>query len=121
MMELSGMSDPTPTVDVPSTPPIRFRRTRIAVSVFFGLLTVVLVALWIRSYSFNENLSFRTGSTGTGAQRMVGMGSNWGFAFNFSTTTVEKGTWLYSSQPAWERRILLFEWDGNNLSLKIHY
>ena len=44
------MDDPTPTVDAPSKPPLRFRRTRIAVSVFFGVLTVALCVLWVRSY-----------------------------------------------------------------------
>ena len=44
------MDDPSLTVDAPSNPPRRFRRTRIAVSVFFGLLTVALCVLWVRSY-----------------------------------------------------------------------
>jgi hypothetical protein len=44
------MDDPTPTVDAPRNPPRRFRRTRIAVSAFFGLLTVMLCVLWVRSY-----------------------------------------------------------------------
>jgi hypothetical protein len=43
------MPDATPIVDDPSKP-LRFRRTRIAVSVFFGVLTVLLCLLWVRSY-----------------------------------------------------------------------
>lgn len=47
---MSAMDDPAPIADTPSKPRLRFRRTRIAVSVFFGLLTVALCALWVRSY-----------------------------------------------------------------------
>jgi hypothetical protein len=47
---MSGMVDPTPTVDAPSKPPQRFRPTRIAASVFFAVLTVALCVLWVRSY-----------------------------------------------------------------------
>ena len=43
------MDDVTPSVE---QPPRRFRRLRIAVSVFFGLLTVALCLLWLRSYSW---------------------------------------------------------------------
>src|SRR5262245_58990054 len=52
MNELSAMSDPTPATaatDTPLRPLLRFRRTRIAVSVIFGLLTVALCVLWVRS------------------------------------------------------------------------
>jgi hypothetical protein len=44
------MDEPTPTLDALSKPPQRFRRTRIAVLVFFGVLTVALCVLWVRSY-----------------------------------------------------------------------
>jgi hypothetical protein len=43
------MSHATPASDAPSKPPKRFRRTRIAVSVFFGMLTVASCVLWVRS------------------------------------------------------------------------
>jgi len=46
---LPGMDDPTPTVDAPDKPPHRFRRTRIAVSVFFGVLTAALVMLCVQA------------------------------------------------------------------------
>jgi hypothetical protein len=52
---MSGMVDPTPTVDAPSKPAQRFRRTRIAASVFFAVLTVALCALWVRSYSRSDS------------------------------------------------------------------
>jgi hypothetical protein len=48
------MSHATPASDAPSKPPTRFRRTRIAVSAFFGALTVALCVLWVRSYSYYE-------------------------------------------------------------------
>jgi hypothetical protein len=43
------MEQRTPTVDSPSKR-LRFQRTRIAVSVFFGLVTVALLVLWVRCY-----------------------------------------------------------------------
>jgi hypothetical protein len=48
------MDDPTPTADNPSQPPRRFRRTRIAVSILFGVLTVALCVLWVRSYWWKD-------------------------------------------------------------------
>lgn len=50
------MADPTPTVESPSKPIFRFRRTRIALSVVFGVLTVALCVLWMRSYRQSERL-----------------------------------------------------------------
>jgi hypothetical protein len=44
------MTDPTPIVAAPSKPRPRFRRTRIAVSVFFGVLTVAFCVLWVISH-----------------------------------------------------------------------
>jgi len=44
------MADATPTIDVSAKPPTRFRRLRIAVSVFFGVVIVVFATLWVRSY-----------------------------------------------------------------------
>jgi hypothetical protein len=45
---LAGMEDLTPTADAPK--PLRSRRTRIGVSILFGVLTVALCVLWVRSY-----------------------------------------------------------------------
>ena len=42
------MEVPTPTVDAPK--PLRFRRTRIAVTVLFGVLAVAMCVLWVRSH-----------------------------------------------------------------------
>ncbi len=47
---MPSMDDPTPTVDAPSKPGLRFRRMRIALSVFFGLMAVAICVLWGRSY-----------------------------------------------------------------------
>ncbi len=44
------MADATPNVDVTTKPPRRFYRLRIAVSMFIGVVTVLLCMLWIRSY-----------------------------------------------------------------------
>ena len=51
------MEDPTTTVDAATKPPRRFRRTRIAVSVFFGMLTVALCVLWARSYWHADSMT----------------------------------------------------------------
>jgi hypothetical protein len=40
------------------------RKLRIAVSVFFGLLTVALCALWVRSYWLSETIAFPMGGRG---------------------------------------------------------
>lgn len=53
---LADMDDPTPTVDAPSKPSLRFRRTRIALSVCFGVTALVLCVLWVRSYSWSNSL-----------------------------------------------------------------
>jgi len=47
---MPGMPNATPPADVSAKPRRRFRRLRIAVSVFFGVLTLVLCVLWVRSY-----------------------------------------------------------------------
>jgi hypothetical protein len=38
---------------------MRFRKLRIAWSVFWGLAAVLLIALWVRSYSWLDTLQFR--------------------------------------------------------------
>jgi hypothetical protein len=58
------MDDPTPVVDSHSRPPRRFRRTRIAVSVFFGVLTLLILVLWARSYWRSDKI-VSTGDAGT--------------------------------------------------------
>ena len=50
------MNDSAPIADAPVKPPQRFRRTRIAVSVFFGVVAVAIVMLWWRSYSYLDYL-----------------------------------------------------------------
>jgi hypothetical protein len=47
---IDGMDDPTPTVDAASKPLRRIRRTRIAASMFFGVLTVLLCLMCVRSF-----------------------------------------------------------------------
>jgi hypothetical protein len=51
------MSDATPDADVPAKPPRRFRRLRIAVSVFFGVITVILCVWWNGASEMNEALN----------------------------------------------------------------
>ena len=47
---MAGMSDATPAAEVTESRPRRFRKLRIAASVFFGAMTVALCVLWVRSY-----------------------------------------------------------------------
>lgn len=49
------MDDSTPIVDAPSKLPPRFRRTRIAVSVFFGVLALAFAIAWIWSHQYVVN------------------------------------------------------------------
>jgi hypothetical protein len=58
--------DATPTADV-SAKPRRFRRLRIAMSVFFGVVTVALCVLWVRSYSWRDLAWARVPDFGSGS------------------------------------------------------
>jgi hypothetical protein len=56
------MSDDRETIEVPlAKSPIRFRRLRIAVSVFFGLVAVLLIVLWVRSDSTKSSQGWSFG------------------------------------------------------------
>jgi hypothetical protein len=54
------MEDPTPTVDVPSKPPARFRRALIAMSILFGLAAVGFVAWLPRNFWLLDALLLRS-------------------------------------------------------------
>src|SRR3954470_12360641 len=45
-----------------SKPPLRFRKLRIAWSVFWGLACVLLIVLWVRSYGWEDDLVWVQGS-----------------------------------------------------------
>jgi hypothetical protein len=55
------------TVEAPNKPLLRFRRTRIGVSVFFGVLTVALCVLWVRSYSILQFVEWSSATHDYGA------------------------------------------------------
>lgn len=96
-----------PTDSFPQSP-MKDRKLRIAWSVVWGLAAVLLIALWVRSYSTNDHLLIRTGSA---QHSNVVLLSNWGFLqalFN-QTITIPKGIG-YFNQPAWERTDVGFEW-----------
>jgi hypothetical protein len=67
---MSGMEDLKPVVAPPSKSPRRFRRTRIAVSVFFGVLTAALCVLWVRSYWWVDVVRRGTESVGSSQGRI---------------------------------------------------
>ena len=50
--------------DMESRPPIRYRKLRIAWSMAWGLLAVLLILLWARSYQVEDELRYRLGSSG---------------------------------------------------------
>jgi hypothetical protein len=83
------MPDATPTVDAPK--PLRFRRTRIGVSVFLGVMTVALCLLWVRSLQKNEIYS-RISSTG----RLITIGANSGSVYIYS---MKRGFTIPSADP----------------------
>lgn len=99
------MSDDVPTSELlQSKPPIRFRRLRIAVSVFFGLLAALLVVLWLQSYRANEIVA-RTSKSG----RMTILGSDRGYVF-FATQIHE-----LAKTPQWGPRFIhgwQYEWSA---------
>jgi hypothetical protein len=64
--------------------PTAIRRVRIAVSVFFGVLTVAILVLWVRSYRTCDNVSIRDAQSGYHTY----LGSNSG-AMNLHRSTIE--------------------------------
>ena len=52
------MTDAMPLADMPTKPPRRFRRLRIGVSAFFGVITIALCVFWVRSYWWREEVWF---------------------------------------------------------------
>jgi hypothetical protein len=54
------MTDTTPTTpDQPTASPTRFRRTRIAVAVVFGLMCLLVALLLVRSFWWRDNFQMR--------------------------------------------------------------
>jgi hypothetical protein len=81
------------TPDLPTTSPTRFRRTRIAASVVFGVVTVLLLVMWVRSYFWRETIiDVQTART---------IGSNNGYAFysqfHFPNIATPFKRWVYNS------------------------
>jgi hypothetical protein len=66
---------------------MRFRKLRIAWSVFWGLAAVLLIVLWVRSYWWHDNI-FYHGSTET-----IGTESAWG------TITLFRNNWSGRDRP----------------------
>jgi hypothetical protein len=81
------------------------RKLRIAVSVFFGLLTVALAVLWVRSFYWHDRVrapSFNSGGISvasmTGQIRIVRNVSLWNWSFE--TNLIPDG---YAAKP-WRQR-----------------
>src|SRR5262245_29254082 len=106
-------ASPCKTDEEQRASPVRFRKLRIACSAVWAITAVLMCLLWLRSYRWNDHRSIRISPPdATGHQSMVGIGSNWGFLYNYHTRTVERGMWRHSKQPAWERTDVGFEWGG---------
>jgi hypothetical protein len=114
---LAGMPDETPESDVPSKPPMQLRRVRIAVSAFFGVLSVALCVLWVRSYSrcdivtrttilpFLGNTSANLSALSTGSKRIIirqsdarttTIGSNSGYCYFIRLTSPSQGVGAFT-------------------------
>src|SRR5262245_36109213 len=86
--------------------PMRFKKLRIAWSVFWGLASILLIVLWVRSYWWND-IFFRTDSSGM----VTTFGSNHGtvyFYHGLSLPDPARG-WKFSSGEASAPQTL-FEW-----------
>jgi hypothetical protein len=87
-------------------PLLRFRKLRIAWSVFWGVACVLLVALWVRSYSWAD---FSRCPLGT--QKTLGLGSSGGRLFlrtypnnNARTFTTDSERTVISLPTGWGRK-----------------
>jgi hypothetical protein len=97
---LTGVDDLTLTVDAPSKPPLRLWRTRIAVSVFFGVLTVLLCLMWMRSfwrydYVSHEQVDYTICVSNNGYLEFRRSRSRW-----FSSNKPIDATWTMGSTSA---------------------
>jgi hypothetical protein len=97
---LSVMTDATPIANVPTQPLQRFRRTRIAVSVFCGVLTAALCVLWVRSFFTRDVVSYLHENS-----RFAMLGFNRGSAY------FAQGSLLGGSPNGWD--YLNFPLDGD--------
>jgi hypothetical protein len=94
------MTEATPIAEVSGKPPLRYRRLRIAMSVFFAVLTVALCVQWVRSYGVRK---IRQGPIGKhvlsiqSAQGELGIGFwDWPyktFAWNMRTNADTESLW----------------------------
>jgi hypothetical protein len=90
---------------------MKYRKLRIAWSVLCGVVVVSMVALWIRSYSWNDHLDIRTGAPSGPQRSNVVLLSNWGFLQALFNQTIDINNGIeYRNQPAWARTDVGFEW-----------
>jgi hypothetical protein len=89
---------------------MKHRKLRIAWSVAWGVLAVLVCVLWMRSYRVNDNLMIGTGKPSAGRRHYVVFTSNWGFIQTEYPTVFDLGTWGCRNQPAWPRTDVGFEW-----------
>ena len=94
---------------------MRFPKLRIAWSVAWGLIAVLLIVLWARSYWWNDNLWFRTSATSGEWHSSLVLCSNWGFLQTLPSRMLDKGVSCgYWKQDAWERTDVGFEWRNDD-------
>jgi hypothetical protein len=89
---------------------MKYRKLRIAWTLVWGVLAILLCVLWIRSYWLNDNLSIGAGRPLASFRPYVTFVSNWGFIQIMESRILDNGAWIYSNQPAWERTDVGFEW-----------
>jgi len=73
---------------------MRFRKLRIAWSVFWGLVAVLLCLLWVRSYWHNESFGYY------GQTRSIGVASHGGVVTFKQIEQLASGGWEFSTWPS---------------------
>lgn len=89
---------------------MRYRKLRIVWSVGCGIVCLLLIALWVRSYRWNDNLMVRTSAPSPGSNSTLVVCSNWGFLQFLPSELLDPRAFGFWSQEAWERTDVGFEW-----------
>jgi hypothetical protein len=90
----------TPSRIIPSNTPMRFRKLRIAWSVFWGLACVVLIVLWVRSYRYGDRLRTENFTHEDSQKRLYVVQSGRGFVRLSVAKQDARGEWAISYRPS---------------------
>ena len=96
---------------------MRYRKLRIAWSVVWGILCLLLIALWVRSYWWNDIYSRET-TTG----RTITFGANQGSVYLFDGVigpTSSHGWRLAKSEPSPPPMVFEWQWSARETLVKV--